>query len=93
MTYEIGEIDIEILKALTFAERFDMICEEVKAPQSVIKDCIKQLIDQRFIKPVYNTEKAVPNSNSFMYDGDEMDACLYIATKKGLTLVEPKRNK
>ncbi len=85
MTYELSDIDYDILNAVYFVEPFDKILEEVEAPPKVVADCLKHLIDKKYISAMKWDEEKQEYIRSFIYDSDDMKAYRYMATKDGLT--------
>lgn len=84
MIPELDDLEFEILNCLYFVEPFDKILEEVSASPAVITDGLKTLIHKKMVVPMKWDEEKQDYSRSFMYDGDNMNAYSYLATKEGL---------
>lgn len=81
------EIEKLILEALVFPESFEVIKKEVKAPEKVIKDCIKLAIRKKWISPVLWNEAKDIFETSFIYDSDNFKGYYFQATAKGLKAI------
>jgi hypothetical protein len=78
------DVEYDILNALYFVEPFEKILEEVDAPENIVADGLKILIDQKMVAPMKWDEKTKEFIRSFIYDSDNMRAYHYLATKEGL---------
>ena len=57
---QLDSIELQILNSLTFPESFTVLMEEVSAPEKIIGDSLKGLMDKDLVHPLsenYNTEK------------------------------------
>jgi hypothetical protein len=84
---ELNDIQVRILRALTFVEPFDTLVEEIPYPEPVIGAELKTLIAQRFVQPMQADKKTGAYQRSFVFDSDNMRAFLYIATSQGIDLL------
>lgn len=80
---ELNSIQFHIIKSLTFAEPFDTLSEEIKAPEPVIVAELRSLIDMRAVQVMEDVKGSGQLSRSFYYDADNMRLFRYIATSKG----------
>jgi hypothetical protein len=83
---ELNDIQVRILRALTFVEPFDTLVEEIPYPEPVIGAELKSLIAQRFVQPMQPDPKGA-FQRSFVFDSDNMRAFFYIATSQGIDLL------
>lgn len=81
MSY-LNEIQEQIINSLVFAEPFDTLAEEVKAPESVIAAELKSLIHLRCVQVLEDLDGNL--RKSFYYDSDNMRSFQYQATARGL---------
>lgn len=81
----LNDLQRQIINALTFTEPFDTLVEEVSAPEAVIADELKTLIDQRMVQVM--VEEGGHFQKTFYYDTDNMRAFRYEATSRGLDLL------
>ncbi len=79
---KLNSIQKAIVNSLTFPEPFDTLVEEVEAPESVIADELKALIDKRLVQVMEESDGKI--QNSFYYDSDNMRSFMYQATARGL---------
>jgi hypothetical protein len=84
MTESLTEIEYDVLNALYFVEPFDNILSECPYPEAIVKDVLRQLIARKYVAPMRFDEDKQEYLRSFMYDGDDMRAYAYLATKEGL---------
>ncbi len=82
---ELNSVQKAIINSLTFTEPFDTLVEEVEAPEPVIADELKALIDKRMVQVMEELEGKV--QKSFYYDSDNMRSFKYQATAQGLESV------
>jgi hypothetical protein len=80
---ELNAIQYLIIKALTFAEPFDTLVEEVEATEPVITAELRALIDLRYVQVMHEEGKSGRYIRSFYYDADNMRLFRYMATGKG----------
>jgi hypothetical protein len=81
---KLNDIQVRILRALTFVEPFDTLVEEVPFPEPVIGAELKALISQRFVQAMSPDNKSGKYERSFVFDGDNLRAFSYIATSHGM---------
>ena len=81
---ELDSIDLEILNALTFPESFGTLLEEVKAPEKIIGDCLKGLMDKDLVHPLSENKQTGRWEKGFFYNSDNMNDYDYQITSKGL---------
>ena len=84
MNTELSELEYEVLGALYFVEPFVHILEECNAPEPVVADVLKSLIQRKWVTPMKFDEQQQEYVRSFIYDTDNMRAYHYLATKEGL---------
>jgi hypothetical protein len=83
---ELNDIQVRILRALTFVEPFDTLVEEVPYPEPIIGAELKSLIAQRFVQPM-QADRQGNFKPSFVFDSDDMRAFSYLATSQGIDLL------
>lgn len=81
----LNTIQKAIINSLTFTEPFDTLVEEVNAPEPVIADELKILIDKRMVQVMEEVDGKT--QKSFYYDSDNMRSFSYQATARGLESV------
>lgn len=84
MNEPLTDIEYDVLNALYFVEPFDTILAECPYPEAIVKDVLRQLITRKYVAPMRFDEDKQEYFRSFMYDGDDMRAYAYLATKEGL---------
>lgn len=84
MSDQLSDIEYDILNAIYFVEPFRNIMAECKAPEKVVADVLKQLIDKKYVSPMQFDEDKQEYVRTFFYDSDDMNAYHYLATKDGL---------
>ncbi len=84
MNEPLTDIEYDVLNALYFVEPFDSILAECPYPEAIVKDVLRQLITRKYVAPMRFDEDKQEYLRSFMYDGDDMRAYAYLATKEGL---------
>jgi hypothetical protein len=84
MSDQLSDIEYDILNAIYFVEPFDTIKSECKAPEAIIADVLKQLIDKKYVTPMEFDEAKQEYIRTYFYDSDNMRAYFYLATKDGL---------
>jgi hypothetical protein len=84
MSDQLSDIEYDILNAIYFVEPFDTIKSECKAPEAIIADVLKQLIDKKYVTPMEFDEAKQVYIRTYFYDSDNMRAYFYLATKDGL---------
>jgi hypothetical protein len=84
MSDQLTDIEYDILNAIYFVEPFRTITAECKAPEKVVADVLKQLIDKKYVSPMQFDENKQEYIRTFFYDSDDMNAYHYLATKEGL---------
>ena len=84
MTENLSDIEYDVLNALYFVEPFDNILADCPYPETIVKDVLRQLITRKYVVPMRFDEQKQEYIRSFMYDGDDMRAYAYLATKEGL---------
>jgi hypothetical protein len=83
----LNDIQINILRALTFVEPFDTLVQEIAAPEPVIGAELKSLISKRLVQVMHNDPKTGTMKRSFYFDGDNMRAFSYVITSQGMDLL------
>ena len=84
MNEKLTEIEYDVLNALYFVEPFDHILADCPYPETIVKDVLRQLITRKYVVPMRFDSEKQEYIRSFMYDGDDMRAYAYLATKEGL---------
>lgn len=84
---ELDEIDIQILNSLTFPEPFSTLLEEVDAPEKIIGDGLKFLMDKDLVFPMSENEVTGAWEKGYFYNSDNMHEYRYQITSKGLDLL------
>lgn len=82
---KLNTVQKAIINSLTFTEPFETLVEEVQAPEPVIADELKTLIDKRLVQVMEELDGKM--RKSFYYDSDNMRSFNYQATAKGLESV------
>ena len=80
----LSAIEYDILGALYFVEPFDNIVKEVNAPENIITDCLRGLIQHKLVTAMKFDPEQSEYVRSFIYDSDNMRAYHYLVTKEGL---------
>lgn len=80
----LNEIQVMILRALTFVEPFETLIEEVPFPEPVVGAELKSLISKRFVQVMLRDAKTGDYKRSFYFDSDNLRAFAYMATSKGI---------
>ena len=81
---ELTQVEYDVLNELYFVETFDKILEEVNSPSNIVKDSLRFLIEHKFVTAMRWDESQNEYVRSNIYDGDNMHAYAYVATRKGL---------
>ncbi|RMG26483.1 MAG: hypothetical protein D6730_09050 [Bacteroidetes bacterium] len=81
---ELNDIQFQILDALYFVEPFSALLQEVDAPEAVIKDELRILIDRDWVQVMEFVEEKGDYLRTAIYDADNMQQYAFLATKKGL---------
>lgn len=84
MIPEIDDIEFDILNCLYFVEPFEKILEEVHQPPAIVSDVLKTLIRKKMVVAMRWDEEKGDYERSFIYDGDNLNAYSYLATREGL---------
>lgn len=79
------ELEYDILNTIYFVESFEKILEEVNAPENIVADGLKFLIDHKFVIAMRWNSGKQEYERTFFYDSDNMRAYHYLITKDGLT--------
>jgi uncharacterized protein YhbP (UPF0306 family) len=69
---------------LYFVESFKHLLDEVKQPEPIVADCLKQLIHKKYVVSLIWNDEKQDYVKTFMYDTDNMHNYYYLATKDGL---------
>lgn len=80
----LNDIQVRILRALTFIEPFDTLVEEIPYPEPIIGAELKSLIATRLVQPMRPDPKSGAFTRSFVFDSDDMRAFSYVATSEGI---------
>lgn len=80
-------MDLQILNALTFPEPFSTLLEEVDAPEKIVGDGLKFLIDKNLVDALSENEETGTWEKGFFYNSDNMHDYRYQITSKGLDLL------
>ena len=78
------QVEYDILNSVYFVEPFEKILEEVDAPQNIVTDGLRFLIEHKFVVAMRWSERKNEYERTFFYDADNMHAFHYLATKEGL---------
>lgn len=88
MSYD--PLETQILEKLTYLEEFGMLKTEVDAPEKILADVLKGLIQKRLVYPV---EEGSAQKRGFIYDSDNLHAYRYIISGKGMGFLQSEKNK
>lgn len=88
MSYD--PLETQILEKLTFLEEFGMLKTEVNAPEKILADVLKGLIQKRLVYPV---EEGSAQKRGFIYDSDNLYAYRYIISGKGMSFLQTEKIK
>lgn len=80
----LDNIELQILNSLTFPESFGVLMEEVAAPEKIIGDCLKGLMDKDLVHSLSKVEGTEILEKGFFYNSDNMHDYSYQITAKGL---------
>ena len=78
------DVEFDILNVSYFIEPFEKIVEEVTAPENIVADSLKFLIEHKLVTAMKWDEKHSVYKRSYIYDSDNMYAYSYQVTKDGL---------
>ncbi len=81
---ELNDIQFQILDSLYFVEGLPNILEEVSAPEPVVRDEMKGLIDKGWIQVMEFDEEYGDYRRTAIYDLDHLENYGFLATKEGL---------
>jgi hypothetical protein len=84
---ELNDIQIQILRSLTFPEPFDVLVEEVKAREPVIGAELKALIVLSLVQ-IVEPQASGRYKASIYYDSDNLRAFWYQISSKGIEVLQ-----
>lgn len=84
MSYELTDIQFQILDSLYFVETFAHIVEEANEPTAVVKDEIRTLIDKGLVQVMMFDEEKGDFRRTTIFDADNIQDYSFLATKDGL---------
>lgn len=84
MSYELTDIQFQILDSLYFVETFAHIVEEANEPPAVVKDEIRTLIDKGLVQVMMFDEEKGDFRRTTIFDADNIQDYSFLATKDGL---------
>ena len=84
MSYELTDIQFQILDSLYFVESFGHIVEEAMEPKAVVKDELRTLIDKGLVQVMMFDEAKGDFQRTTIFDSDNIQDYSFLATKDGL---------
>ena len=84
MSYELNEVQFDILDNLYFVESYENVLADVDHPEPIIRDELRTMIDKGWVHVMEFDEKSGDYLRTPIYDTDNMKEYHYLASKEGL---------
>ncbi|WNJ20150.1 hypothetical protein [Pontibacter sp. G13] len=86
MSFQLNDLQFQILDSLYFVESFDHVVEEAGEPIPHVVDELRTLIDKGLVQVMSFDDSVQDYVRSSIFDTDNLNQYHFLATKQGLML-------